>query len=108
MKKPISFTLLAAGIGCFASAKYIDYQVQIGEAKVKQAEKKLHSFGSFFSIIPIIPLGKTFTGSAQKQLDQAEKKLAAYAKLSSELYHISIPVFLIGLVIFTYSLKKKR
>lgn len=108
MKKPISVSLIIISVGMLAASKYINYQVELGEIKVRAAEKKLHSFGSFFSIIPIIPLSKGVTGSAQKQIDAAEKKLIAYSKLASELYHISIPIFLVGLSIFVYSFRKPK
>jgi hypothetical protein len=107
MKKPLSLALIAIGTCCYAGAKYISYQVELGESKVLAAQKQLHSASSFFSIIPIVPIGKAFTGSAQKQIDEAEKKIARYSQLAAELYHISIPVFFIGLVILTFSLRKK-
>ncbi len=107
--KVVAALLLIIGIGLIGSSMYIMKQVDLGQAQIENAEKKVQQGKQLFSIVPETQgIGKQLMGSADKKINSGKDLIAQYQKLASQLKYGGIIVSVVGVCLFFVGNKKKR
>ena len=98
-RRILAIILLIIGLGLIGFSQYIKKQVAAGNVEISDAQKKVDESGALFSLSPYTkPVGKEFTGSAQKKIDSGKEEVRHYSELSYQLEIGGIVVALLGVV----------
>lgn len=107
-KKIIAILIFIAGLVLIFISHYIKIQVAEGKIRVESAQSQVDQGNSLFSITPETKaLGKSFTGSAQSQINEGTQKIALYAGRADILQVTGIILLVLGIGIFFVRLGRK-
>lgn len=109
-RRVIGIFILICGIALMLASKYIKNQVQQGQQQINSAQTQVNQADSLFSLNPTSKqVGKVFTGSAQKKIDEGKQQVIEYTTLADRLRVSGIVVFVMGLCyLVLFGIWKKR
>ncbi len=107
-QKILGIALIVIGAGLLLFSDYIATQVAEGKLKIERAQSQVDTTESLFSVSKYTkPVGKTFTGSAQKRIDAGQSQVDYYEGLSNNLKIGGIVLIVIGAALLFIGRKKK-
>jgi hypothetical protein len=108
-KRILGIVLIVAGIAMFFMSNYIAEQVAEGKGQISSAQQKVDTGNKLFSLNPATKeVGKTFSGSAQKKIDEGKLEVTKYEKIADLLHTGSIVLVIAGVVLVIMSFVGKR
>jgi hypothetical protein len=109
MKKVLGAILFLGGIAMILLSMYIKNQVVQGKLEVSDAQSKVDSGNSLFSLNPMAKeVGKTMTGSAQKKINAGQEQISMYEQRAQWLQMGGIALLVLGAGIFFIGGKRTR
>ena len=108
-KRIIGIILILAGIGMIGTSYYIMNQVEQGKIQVADAQQKVDTGSTLFSLSPATKgIGKEITDSAGKKINAANEEIAQYEDLADKLKMGGIAAIILGFgVVFIGKRRKK-
>jgi uncharacterized protein YjeT (DUF2065 family) len=108
-KKIIGIALIVVGAVMLFFSNYIAEQVASGRMQIQSAQGEVDSANSLFSTTKVTqPVGKMFTGSAQRRIDAGQSEVDRYQSMSNNLKIGGIILIVIGAGILFIPFGKKR
>ena len=96
-KKPIGIALIVIGALMLIFSHYIAEQVATGQMQIQKGQSQVDTANSLFGASKYTkPLGKTFTGGAQKKIDAGQREVDHYEAMSNNLKIAGIILIVIG------------
>lgn len=108
-QKTLGIVLIVIGAVMLFFSDYIAEQVSEGRLKIRSAQSTVNTLDSVFSQSQYTkPVGKIFTGSAQKKIDAGTAEADKYESLSQNLKVGGIILIVIGAAVIIFSKKKRK
>jgi hypothetical protein len=108
-QKILGIALIIVGACMLFFSDYIAEQVSEGRMQIRSAQSQVDTADSLFSQSQYTkPIGKIFTGSAQKKIDAGRREADKYSELSQNLKIGGIILIIVGAAVLIFAKKKKR
>ena len=100
-KKSLGIALVVVGVVLVCFSNYIADQVTAGRAQIQNAQSKVDTVDSVFSMSKYTkPVGKEMTGSAQQQIDAGQADVEKYQTLAKNLKIGGLILIVVGVGLF--------
>lgn len=106
-KQVFGIVILIAGVIMLGASFYIKNQVLQGRMQISEAQGKVDTANSIFSLTPQTQsAGKVFTGSAQSQINAGSSQADYYAQMANWLQIGGIILIIAGGAVFIFCRRK--
>ncbi|MGB7977827.1 MAG: hypothetical protein WCF19_01545 [Chlamydiales bacterium] len=107
-KRTIGVALIVIGAIMLLFSNYIADQVLSGKMRIASAQNQVDTVNSVFSMSKYTkPVGKQFTGSAQKQINAGQEDIDKYESMANNLKIGGVTLIVIGIAFVIFSRKKR-
>jgi uncharacterized membrane protein len=108
-KKIIGIAFIVVGAVMLFFSNYIAEQVASGRTQIEQGQSQVDTVDSLFSGSEYTkPIGKMFTGSAQRKIDAGQAEVDRYSTISNNLKIGGIILIIIGAAVLFIPMKRNR
>jgi putative Mn2+ efflux pump MntP len=108
-KKISGLIIVILGLVCLYFSHYIKEQVEQGKMQISEAQGKVDTANSIFSVNPVSKeVGKGLTSGAQRQINEGRMEVAKYGQLAMWLQIGGYVLIIVGVLVFLTGFRKKR
>ncbi len=108
-KRILGIVILIGAVTMIYFSYYIKTRVNAGKGQISDAQKKVDTADSLFSLSPATKdFGKGLTGSAQKKIDEGQVQIDQYERLASFLQIGGIVLVVVGVGVILVGGRKRQ